>query len=111
MLAQFLPAAIMFGITAGITSVLCMPILALRLKNRVVNFYWAGFWVFLMMISAISGSMNTLLILDVPVESTANLYLSVLILCFVIFVMFGWLRLSAKAIAHGVTRGWNKLKT
>ena len=110
MLTQFLPALIMFSITAAITSVLCMPIFAFPLKNKIVNFYWSGVWVFLMMISAVAGAMNTLLLLDVPAEQTATIYLSILTLCFVIFVMFGWFRLSAKAIAHGITRGWNKFK-
>lgn len=87
-----------------------MPILGFRLKNKVVNFYWAGFWVFLMLISSVAGSMNTLIILDVDAEQTANLYLSILTLCFIIFVVFGWFRLSAKAIAHGITRSWSKLK-
>lgn len=111
MLAQFLPAGIMFVITAAVTSLLCMPILGFKLKNKVVNFYWAGFWVFLMLISSVAGSMNTLIILDVDAEQTANLYLSILTLCFIIFVVFGWFRLSAKAIAAGITRGWSKLKT
>lgn len=112
MLAQFLPATIMFVITAGVTSLLCMPILGFKLKNKVVNFYWAGFWIFLMLISSVAGSMNTLIILDVDAaEQTANVYLSILTLCFIIFVVFGWFRLSAKAIALGITRGLDKLKT
>ena len=110
MSAQLIPALIMFAITAGITSVLCMPIFAFPLKNKIVNFYWAGVWVFLMMISAVAGAMNTLMILNVPAEQTATIYLTILTMCFVIFVMFGWFRLSAKAIAHGITRGWNRLK-
>lgn len=110
MSAQLTPALIMFAITIGITSVLCMPIFAFPLKNKLANFYWSGFWVFLMMISAVAGAMNTLLILDIPAEPIATIYLSILTLCFVIFVMFGWFRLSAKAIIYGLTRGWNKLK-
>jgi len=110
MLAQFLPAAIMFGITAAVTSLLCMPVVGFPLKNKLVNFYWAGFWIFLMMISAVAGAMNTLIILDVPAEQTANIYLSILTMCFIIFVVFGWFRLSSKALAHGITRGWAKLK-
>lgn len=111
MLAQLLPALIMFGITITVTSVLCMPIFAFPLKNKIVNFYWAGFWAFLMMISAVAGAMNTLMLLNIPAEQTATIYLSVLTMCFVIFVVFGWFRLSAKAISHGITRGWKKLKT
>lgn len=111
MSVQLLPALIMFAITAGITSVLCMPIFAFPLKNKIVNFYWAGVWVFLMMISAVAGAMNTLLILDVPAEKTATIYLSILTMCFIIFVMFGWFRLSAKAIAVGITRGIAKIKS
>ena len=99
----------MFAITVGVTSVLCMPIFAFPLKNKLVNFYWSGVWVFLMMISAVAGAMNTLIILDVPAEPTATIYLTILTMCFVIFVMFGWFRLSAKVIAHGIMRGWNKL--
>ena len=111
MSAQLIAALIMFVITAGITSVLCMPILAFPLKNKLVNFYWSGVWVFLMMISAIAGAMNTLIILDVPAEQTATVYLSILTLCFVIFVMFGWFRLSARAIATGIDRGIAKVKS
>lgn len=110
MSASLLPALIMFAITASVTSVLCMPIFAFPLKNKIVNFYWSGVWIFLMLISAFAGAMNTLIILDVPVEQTATIYLTILTLCFIIFVMFGWFRLSAKAIAHGITRSWNKLK-
>jgi len=110
MSASLLPALIMFAITASVTSVLCMPIFAFPLKNKIVNFYWSGVWVFLMLISAFAGAMNTLIILDVPVEQTATIYLTILTLCFIIFVMFGWFRLSAKAIAHGIPRSWNKLK-
>lgn len=110
MLIQLLPAAIMFTITAAVTSLLCMPIFAFPLKNKIVNFYWSGVWIFLMMISAFAGAMNTLMILDVPAEQTATIYLSILTLCFVIFVVFGWFRLSAKAIAHGITKGLNKLR-
>ena len=64
-----------------------------------------------MMISAIAGAMNTLIILDVPAEQTANIYLSVLTVCFVIFVVFGWFRLSAKAIATVIMRVLGKFKT
>ena len=110
MLAQYAPAIIMFVITAAVTSLLCMPILGFPMKNKVVNFYWAGFWVFLMLISSVAGSMNTLIILDVDAEQTANVYLSILTLCFIIFVVFGWFRLSAKAIALGLTRSFAKLK-
>ena len=110
MMAHFLPAAIMFAITAGVTSLLCMPVLGFPMKNKLVNFYWAGFWIFLMMISAVAGAMNTLLILDVPAEQTANIYLSILTVCFVIFVVFGWFRLSARAIATGITRGLKRFK-
>ena len=110
MLAQFLPAAIMFAITAAVTSLLCMPVLGFPMQNKLVNFYWSGFWIFLMMISAVAGAMNTLIILDVPAEQTANIYLSVLTLCFVLFVVFGWFRLSARAIATGISRAINKFK-
>jgi len=111
MSAQLIPALIMFAITAGVTSILCMPIFAFPLKNKIVNFYWSGVWIFLMMISAVAGAMNTLMILDIPAEQIATIYLSILTMCFVIFVMFGWFRLSAKALVIGLTHGWNKLKT
>ena len=111
MLTLLLPALIMFSITIIVTSVLCMPIFAFPLKNKIINFYWAGVWIFLMLISAVAGAMNTLMILDIPAEQTATIYLAILTLCFVIFVMFGWFRLSAKAIAHGITRGLKKLKS
>lgn len=111
MLIQLLPAAIMFAITAAVTSLLCMPIFGFPLKNKLVNFYWAGFWIFLMMISSVAGAMNTLLILDVPAEEIANIYLSILTLCFIIFVVFGWFRLSAKAITAGISRGVEKFKS
>ena len=101
----------MFAITAGVTSLLCMPIFAFKLKNKLVNFYWAGVWVFLMLISSVAGAMNTLMLLDVPAEQIATIYLSILTLCFVLFVMFGWFRLSAKAITHGIMRGISKFKT
>lgn len=87
-----------------------MPMLGFPMKNKLVNFYWSGVWLFLMMISAIAGAMNTLIILDVPAEQTANIYLSILTMCFVIFVVFGWFRLSAKVIARGITRIIGKFK-
>lgn len=110
MSAQLLPAIIMFAITIGITSLLCMPIFSFPLKNKIVNFYWSGVWVFMMMISAVSGAMNTLILMNIPAEQTATIYLSVLTMCFVAFVVFGWFRLSAKAIALGITKGLKKLK-
>ncbi|WP_026940886.1 hypothetical protein [Hellea balneolensis] len=110
MMAQILPALIMFTITAAVTSLLCMPMLGFPMKNKLVNFYWSGVWIFLMMISAIAGAMNTLIILDVPAEQVANIYLSILTVCFVIFVVFGWFRLSAKAITHVIMRLIGKIK-
>jgi len=110
MLAQFTPALIMFGITVAFVSLFCVPITAFPMKNKLINFYWAGFWFFLMMIAAFSGSMNALMLAQIDAEGFGTVCLTTLTLCFTIFVAFGWFRLSSKALATGISRGLQKLK-
>ena len=110
MLAQYLPAIIMFSITIIVVSLFCIPVTAFPKKNKLVNFYWIGFWVFLAIIASIAGGMNTLLIMGYNSETAANALLAGVNTSFICFVVFAWFRLSAKAFIVGAAAGLKKLK-
>jgi hypothetical protein len=110
MLAQILPPVIMFGITIAAAALFFVPITVFPRKNELVNFYWVGFWGFLVAIASLSGSSNALLLMDYDSQFVTNGLTTVITVCFVLFVMFGWFRLSAKVLAAGITHGLKKLK-
>lgn len=104
MLSNILPALIMFLITVGLTTLFLVPVTKFPQKNELINFYWAGFWLFLVAIVAISGGVNTLMILDFNTYAFSNAVLFATVICFVLFVMFGWFRLSAMALLAGAKK-------
>ena len=111
MLAQYLPAIIMFSITAVIVSFFCIPVTAFPKKNKLINFYWIGFWGFLVFIASIAGAMNTLALMGYDAEPAATAILAGINASFLSFVVFAWFRLSAKAFVHGVSVGLKKFRT
>lgn len=97
-------ALIMFLITVGTATLLFVPMTRFPAKNDLVNFYWAGIWVFLAMIAAFAGGINTLMLIDVDVIKIGNAVLAGTVAAFVIFVMFGWGRLSLVALLTLTTK-------
>ncbi len=110
MLAQILPPVIMIGITIAAAALFFVPITVFPQKNELINFYWVGFWGFLVAIASLSGSSNALLLMNYDSQLVTNGLTTVITLCFVLFVMFAWFRLSAKALAVGISHGLKKLK-
>ena len=110
MLEQYLPAIIMFSITAVMVSLFCIPVTAFPKKNKLINFYWVGFWTFLVLIASIAGAMNTLSLMGYDAEPAATAILAGVNVSFVCFVVFAWFRLSAKAFVHGVNKGMKKFR-
>ncbi|WP_409433688.1 hypothetical protein ACJ3XI_04060 [Litorimonas sp. RW-G-Af-16] len=104
MIANLLPAVIMFAITVSVATLFFVPVTRFPAKNELINFYWAGFWVFLAVIASIAGGVNTLMIVDFNSYAIANALLFATISCFICFVVFGWFRLSATALLAGAAR-------
>ena len=50
----------MFVLTVLFTSAFYWPAVRFPQKNKILNFYWVGFWLFLSFLTAISGSKATL---------------------------------------------------
>lgn len=109
MLIQILPGLIMFAITLAFVTLFFIPVTAFKQKNDLIRFYWVGIWVFLAMIAAFSGGSETLTLFDYDVGNFPTALLSALTICFVIFVMFGWFRLSFTAIRAGISH-WMKFR-
>ncbi|WP_298912855.1 hypothetical protein [uncultured Algimonas sp.] len=100
---MLLPSLIMFAITVVVATTCLVPA-AFKPSSSLVGFYWSGFWLFLALIAALAGGEQALMLSgqDVPALA-ARLQVSA-ILCFMLFVMFGWARLSGAALWHGVRR-------
>ena len=110
-MTQTLPVLIMFLYTA-LTATLCfIPITRFPRKNKLFNFYWVGFWSFLVIIAAIAGADNTLKISGYDTSETSKIILAGISASLVFFVMFAWFRLSAKAIAALIMHGRDKFKS
>jgi len=107
MLIQILPGLIMFAITLAFVTLFFIPVTAFKQKDDLIRFYWVGIWVFLAMIAAFSGGSETLTLFNYDVGNFPTALLSALTICFVIFVMFGWFRLSFAAIRAGISH-WMK---
>ena len=103
MLTQFLPGLIMFAITLAFVTLLFVPVTVFKQKNELVRFYWVGAWFFIAMIAAFSGGSETLTLLNYDVGHFPIALLSALTICFVLFVVFGWFRLSFAAIRAAIT--------
>lgn len=102
MLTQFLPGLIMFAITLAFVTLFFIPVTAFKQKDELIRFYWVGLWLFLAFIAAFSGGAETLTLFRYDSGAASDALLTALTVCFVIFVMFGWFRLSFKAISAGV---------
>ena len=107
MLIQILPGLIMFAITLAFVTLFFIPVTAFKQKDDLIRFYWVGIWVFLAMIAAFSGGSETLTLFRYDVGNFPAALLSALTMCFVIFVMFGWFRLSFAAIRAGISHWMN----
>ena len=97
----------MFAITLAFVTLFFVPITAFKQKNELIRFYWVGVWVFLAMIAAFAGASETLKLFRYDVGNVPTALLTSLTLCFVLFVVFGWFRLSFTAIAAGITHWMN----
>lgn len=100
---QIMAALTMFMITAAAASAFIWPIVKFPNKDRVINFYWSGFWIFLAMITAFAGAQSTLTLLGQDVTHFSAAVLFAMTLTFVIFVIFGWARLVIKGAQHLIT--------
>lgn len=98
MLIQFLPSLIMFLITLVFVTLMFIPVTVFKQKNELIRFYWVGVWIFIAMIAAFAGGAETLKLLDYDAENISIAWLTALTVCFVLFVVFGWFRLSFAAI-------------
>ena len=108
MLIHVLPGLIMFAITLAFVTLFFIPVTAFKQKDELIRFYWVGVWIFLAMIAAFSGGAQTLALFQYDVTLTSEALLTALTVCFVIFVMFGWFRLSFKAITAGLSYWFKK---
>lgn len=103
MLTQFLPGLIMFAITFAFVTLMFLPITIFKQKNELVRFYWTGVWLFIAMIAALAGGAETLMLIDYDARNFSVALLSAFTVCFVLFVIFGWFRLSFVAIRAAVS--------
>lgn len=96
-LTPYIPAIIMFSITALIVGLCCLPML-FSSRSKLLNFYWAGFWGFIAMIAATAGGEQGLLLAGIDLLHVTEPLKVSMTLCFVLFVVFGWFRLTGTAI-------------
>lgn len=101
----------MFAITLIFVTMFFIPVTTCKQKNELIRFYWVGIWLFMAMITAFAGGSQTLLLLGYDAHNAATAILSSLTVCFVLFVMFGWCRLSFSAIQSGIIYLIKKRKT
>jgi len=101
----------MFAYTVLTVTLFFIPITRFPRKNKLINFYWVGFWAFLVTIAAIAGADNTLKIVGYDASKTSKVLLASISVSFVFFVMFAWFRLCAKLITTTIERGLTKLKS
>jgi len=93
-MGQYVAAAIMFLTTVGFASLFWLPAVKVKQKNQLVEFYWTGFWAFLVGLTALSGAQAVLVILGQDVEKFGQAALIGFSASFTLFVMFAWARLS-----------------
>lgn len=98
------PAVIMFMFTIAFASAFLIPMTSYSPKNALVRFYWRGIWIFLSTICSFAGAGQTLNMLGFSAQATAEAFLQILLLTFVIFVIFGWFRLAGKAALFTIRR-------
>lgn len=102
-LTPILPSLIMFSITVVIVGLCCLPTL-LSSKSSLLNFYWAGFWGFIAMIAVVAGGEQTLMLSGYDAPGPIHQVKMILTLCFVLFVVFAWFRLSGAMLVATVRR-------
>lgn len=102
MSGQYIAAAIMFFITVGVSALFWLPVEKIVQKCEIVNFYWMGFWAFLGGLTALAGAQSVLTILGQDVQGLASALLAGVTASFVMFVMFGWGRLSLRGLSSFV---------
>jgi len=100
---QYLPTLIMLTITVAFTGVLLFPI-RFKFGTDLVRFYWIGFWVFLAMISIVAGGSQVFALAGYQVDDIAVATLTGILTSFVLFVVFGWVRLAGAAMFEGFRR-------
>lgn len=100
----------MFAITLAFVTLFFIPVTVFKQKNELIRFYWVGMWVFIAMIAAFAGGSETLILFHYDVGNVPVALLTSLTVCFVLFVMFGWFRLSFSAIVAGVSYWIRKRK-
>lgn len=91
-------ALIMFLTTIGFASLFLFPAVRFSQNCKIVKFYWIGFWAFLGAIASLSGAQAVLSILDWDVERSGKAVLMGVSAAFVVFVMFGWGRLTLRGL-------------
>ncbi len=100
---QPLPAFIMFTVTTAIVAVFLIPASYER-KSALVNFYWVGVWLFLALLAAVSGGEQIVRFLGLDGHNVAVRLQTAILVCFPIFVIFAWARLSGAALIYGLKR-------
>jgi hypothetical protein len=98
----------MFVFTVAFAGVFLIPVTNIDFKKPVLQFYWRGFWIFLSMICAITGSANTLLLAKIPVAETAQAAEIAILMAFILFIVIAWFHLAGKAAWVGLTRFLHK---
>lgn len=93
----------MFTITVVVVALCFLPATYER-KSPLLNFYWVGLWIFIGLIAAIAGGEQTVMLAGMDSPALAVRLQTSVSLCFVIFVMFAWFRLSGAALVAGVRR-------
>lgn len=91
---------------AGVTALFWLPVIKVVQKCEIIKFYWVGFWAFLGGLVALAGAQSVLIILGQDVQRFASAILAGVSAAFILFVMFGWGRLSL----HGASRLMAKVK-
>ena len=94
----------MFFITIGFTALFWFPALKITQKNKLVKFYWMGFWAFLGGLAALSGAQAVLNILGQDVDNFASAILFGVTTAFIVFVMFAWGRLTLKGVTTVISK-------
>lgn len=102
-LSSLIPALIMFAITVTIVTLCFLPATYER-KSPLLNFYWVGLWMFIGLIAAIAGGEQTVMLAGLESPDLAIRLQRSVSVCFVLFVIFAWFRLSGAALVAGVRR-------
>ena len=98
-----IPALVMFTITVAVVAVFLIPATYER-TSPLVNFYWVGTWLFLALITAVAGGEQTVMMLGAENNIFAKRLLAALVVCFPLFIVFGWFRLAGAAALAGLRR-------